>query len=225
MLLLSLSFPPDFSSSLSQCHSNTSRTDHFQGCSGPAALWARRWVEGTTNIYSSSSSMTQTWIYCTYRQILIHTCTDTYMFKQTCMYTYTNLPHCYLLLLSIICPHSQNMDDTVWLIGCFFMTVALQHFLALFLPNDAARARDIWVSYIASLISAYAKLSFFPLSPCRRFTLYGRHFLHPLSVTALSSYWQTVQSYSACWVCIIACLQERSLLLTQELLLVDQIWL
>lgn len=45
------------------------------------------------------------------------------------------------------------------------MTVALQHFLALsFLPNDAARARDIWMSYIASLISAYAKLSFFSLS-------------------------------------------------------------
>lgn len=52
------------------------------------------------------------------------------------------------------------MDDTVWLICGFFMTVALQHLLAL--TNDAARARDIWMSYIASLISAYAKLSFFP---------------------------------------------------------------
>lgn len=156
----------------------------------------------------------------------IHTWMDTYMLKHTCAptYTYSHSP-----LLSIISTRCQNMDDTIWLICYFFMTVALQNFLALFLPNDAARARDIWMSYIASLISAYAKLSLFfsclSLSLCRRFTLYGRHFLHPLSVTALSSYWQTVQSHSACWVCIIACLQERSLLLTQELLLVDQIWL
>ena len=44
------------------------------------------------------------------------------------------------------------------------MTVALQPFLALFLPNDAATARDIWMSYIASLISAYVKLRFFPFT-------------------------------------------------------------
>lgn len=78
---------------------------------------------------------------------------------------------------------------------CFFMTVPLQHFLAFFLPNDAARVRDIRVSYVASLISAYAKLStphppppLPSLSLCRRFMLYGQHILHPLSVTALSSY-------------------------------------
>lgn len=48
---------------------------------------------------------------------------------------------------------------------CFFMTVPLQHFLAFFLPNDAARVRDIRVSYVASLISAYAKLSNPPPPP------------------------------------------------------------
>lgn len=47
----------------------------------------------------------------------------------------------------------------------FFMTVPLQHFLAFFLPNDAARVRDIRVSYVASLISAYAKLSNPPPTP------------------------------------------------------------
>lgn len=46
------------------------------------------------------------------------------------------------------------------------MIVPLQHFLAFFLPNDAARVRDIWMSYIARLISAYAKLSLPPPSLC-----------------------------------------------------------
>lgn len=79
----------------------------------------------------------------------------------TDIYTYhAPLPH--FSLLSIICTDCQHIDDTIWMICCFFMTVASQCFLALFLPNDTARARDIWMSYIASLISAYAKLSFFP---------------------------------------------------------------
>lgn len=217
-----LFFSFSFSLSFSQSHSNTSRTDHFQGCSGPTALWARRWVAVAGTTHTSPSPPFMTWAYTAHAGRYIHTWMDTYMLKHTCAPTYSYSP-----LLSIISTHCQNMDDTIWLICCFFMTVALQNFLALFLPNDAARARDIWMSYIASLISAYAKLSFFSLSLslCRRFTLYGRHFLHPLSVTALSSYWQTVQSHSACWVCIIACLQERSLLLIQEPLLTDQIWL
>lgn len=37
---------------------------------------------------------------------------------------------------------------------------ALAALLAFFPPNDAARVGDIWMSYIASLISAYAKLRF-----------------------------------------------------------------
>lgn len=123
-----------------------------------------------------------------------------------CLTSYYCLSNC----MHILSKYGKAVDAR------FFMTVPLQHFLAFFLPNDAARVRDIRVSYVASLISAYAKLSNPPphplsLSLCRRFVLYGQHILHPLSVTALSSYWQTVQSHSARWVCIIACLQERSL--------------
>lgn len=56
------------------------------------------------------------------------------------------------------------------------------------LSNEAAAARDSWVSYIASLIPAYAKRSFtllplvssLSISLWRRFALPGRHFLHQL---------------------------------------------
>lgn len=137
-----------------------------------------------------------------------------------CIVLYVKLDMCTNIYISIMpyCLTSYCLSNCMRALseyGCGKITLPLQHFLAFFLPNDAATVGDIRVSYVASLISAYAKLSFFlpplSLSLCWRFVLYGQHFLHPLSLTALSSYWQTVQSHSARWVCIIACLQEWSL--------------
>ncbi len=103
-------------------------------------------------------------ICCTCRPY-IHTWIDTYMLKHTCPPAYIDRNP---LLTSHYCPSYAQIVriwmTQLWLIRCFFMTVTVQHFLALFLPNDAATARDIWMSYIASLISAYVKLSFFSLS-------------------------------------------------------------
>lgn len=83
----------------------------------------------------------------------------------------------WITVLDALPPHDSSVSALPWLS---------------FPPNEAAPARDSWMSYIASLIPAYAKLRFslfllslfLSISLWRRFALPGRHFLHPLPATA-----------------------------------------
>lgn len=83
------------------------------------------------------------------------------------------------------------------------------------LSNEAATANDSWMSYIASLIPAYAKRSFTLLSSLSISLCGDLHFLDDTSYINffsrdfdgdLSSYRQTLRS---CWVAVIACLWDR----------------
>lgn len=103
-------------------------------------------------------------IYCTCRQIYSYV--NRHLYVEAHMHLHITIPS--PLLTSHYSPsYSQIvrvwMKQFGWCAASSWQWQCSNSWLP-FLPNDAARAKDIWMSYIASLISAYAKLSFFCLS-------------------------------------------------------------
>lgn len=98
-----------FSLSFSQSHSNTSRTDTFQGCSGPTALWARRWVASSSSL-PPPPFMTESCAYTAlagrYSHVNRHTCWSTHVHR------HIYIP--YPLLTSHYCP-SYAQIVRIWM--------------------------------------------------------------------------------------------------------------
>ena len=112
-----------------QSHCYISRTNHFQGCSGPTALWAGRWVavSGTTPI---STFMPAVCASCTCRLIYVLIGITTLCVQvHRCAYSYLPPPH------SRCCPShvwDVSVDKTMAMMCGFLMMAAVQHFRALF---------------------------------------------------------------------------------------------